>query len=64
MDLKWDHSASKILEMSKVAIKMANDTINSLVAAPGKRTYENTVVPLAAFETWMGKKTTPIGFYT
>lgn len=43
---------------------MANQTINKVVAVQGSRTYDNTVEPLAEFESWISSKTTPIGFYT
>lgn len=53
LDLKWDHSAESILKLATEAISMANDTISNMVETKGPRTYGNTVVPLAAFETWV-----------
>ena len=53
LDLKWDHSAESILKMAQEFITMANETISRMLETKGARTYENTVVPLAAFETWV-----------
>lgn len=47
LDLKWDYTAKEISDLSKEAIKMANETINALVAHKGPRTYQNTVEPLS-----------------
>ena len=61
-DIKWDFNANEIMEMSKVAINVANETINEIILTQGPRTYDNTVKPLAKFEGWIASKTTPISF--
>jgi len=61
--LRWDHTPAEILQLAEDHIKFANDTINAIVKTEGKRTFENTIEPLAKHDHEWNTMTTSIGFY-
>ena len=62
--LRWDHTSAEILQLAGDHIKFANDTINAIVKTEGRRTFENTIEPLAKYDHEWNTMTTSIGFYS
>ena len=62
--LKWDLSPSQIVDQTVAAIESSKKALDALLAAPGPRTYANTVVPFARQEAVLGRATRSLSFFS
>lgn len=63
-ELRWDHSPKEIEQITNDLIKGSDERIKAIVEVKGKRTFENTVVPLSKFEYWYTGISNALGFYS